>query len=204
MQRGLLNGTKTAITSPNCEQCWSLDSTNNSSGFRESDTGGSWTLIQSRATNTVNEITGITNSVGASWINPTYDATGNMTTIPTGLPVATGWFELDVADWSGTKVDDWSNLPISHTTDRYAATYDAWNRLMTLADPSNGNTVQQNQYDARLFQIHRSTYSGGALDVYCTPHWQVIEVRLGDSTVDRVWSVIGGRVLLKTDTLNGA
>ena len=88
-------------------QCWTLDATGNWKGFREDDTGsGTWDLVQSRTTNTVNEITGITNSTGTAWATPAYDANGNMTTLP--KPAA----------------------PQSALT----GTYDAWNRLVKLVD----------------------------------------------------------------------
>jgi hypothetical protein len=74
MQRGTLNGTNTAVASPNFAQCWTLDPTGNWRGFNESTTGSSWTLNQTRTANSVNEITGITNTVGSAWVAPVYDA----------------------------------------------------------------------------------------------------------------------------------
>ena len=44
-------------------ECWSLDATGNWQGFRQDDDGdGNWDLIQARTANTVNEITGISES----------------------------------------------------------------------------------------------------------------------------------------------
>jgi hypothetical protein len=82
IQCGLLNGSNTGVTSENFAQCWSLDPTSNWYKFQEAATGGSSTLVQSRTANKVNEISGITNSVGAAWITPAYDAAGNTTTVP--------------------------------------------------------------------------------------------------------------------------
>ncbi|MDB5348633.1 MAG: repeat-associated core domain protein, partial [Schlesneria sp.] len=155
MQRGLLNGSNMAVTSPNFAQCWTLDSTSNWYGFREAATGGSATLGQSRTANQVNEISGITNSVGSVWITPAYDAAGNTTTLP---------------------------QPADPTTS-YTATYDAWNRLVRLVDATSSNTVQQNVYDARMFRTKRLDYTSGTLletrHFFYTPEWQSLEERLG-------------------------
>ena len=68
--RGTLNSIQTGIIpgSGTFNQCWTLDATGNWKGFREDDTGsGTWNLVQSRSANPVNEISGITSSVGAAW-----------------------------------------------------------------------------------------------------------------------------------------
>jgi hypothetical protein len=125
MQRGLLNGSKTAITSETFAQCWSLDPTSNWYGFQEAATGGSWTLVQTRSANKANEISGIINSVGSAWITPAYDAVGNTTTIPQS----------------------------AEPTKSYTATYDAWNRLIELVDTISSDTIQQHAYDARTSSV---------------------------------------------------
>jgi YD repeat-containing protein len=82
-ERGELNSGHTSITSPQFGQCWTLDPTGNWHGFRQDDDGNStWDLIQARTSNPVNEITDIDNTTGPSWATPSYDANGNMTTIP--------------------------------------------------------------------------------------------------------------------------
>ena len=155
MQRGVLNGTNTAITDQTFAQCWSLDPTSNWRGFREAEDGGSWTTVQSRNANPVNEITDITNSIGSAWVSPTYDAAGNTTTIA---------------------------QPADPTT-AYTGTCDAWNRLVTLVDAATSDMIQENQYDARNFRVVRTDYSSGFLaktrHVYYTSDWQGIEERLG-------------------------
>ena len=156
MQRGLLNGTNTAVTNQTFGQCWSLDPTSNWHGFKEAATGGSWTLDQSRLANTVNEITGITNWTGPTWATPAYDTAGNTTTIP--------------------QPDD--------PAENYTGTYDAWNRLVKLTDDANDDDpVQENQYDARNFRVVRDDYADGELaetrHYYYTLAWQGIEERLG-------------------------
>jgi RHS repeat-associated protein len=168
MQRGTLNGTNTAITSPNFAQCWTLDPTGNWRGFNESTNGSSWTLNQTRTANTVNEITGITNTVGSAWVAPAYDAAGNMTTMPQpGTP-----------------------------TSSYGAVYDAWNRLVSITDASTDQTVQQNQYDARTFRTIILSYTGGVLSEtrhsYFSSDWRCTEERVETATTAErqyVWGV---------------
>src|SRR5262249_50309349 len=83
LDRGTLNSGASSIASKQFAQCWTLDTTGNWSRLREDDNGdGAWDLVQSRSANTVNEITGITNTVGSAWAQPNYDAAGNMTTVP--------------------------------------------------------------------------------------------------------------------------
>ncbi len=81
LDRGQLNGTSTGIVSgtEDFKQAWNLDPTGNWAAFDQADTGGSWTLTQTRESNAVNEITAIS---GGGWIVPDYDAAGNMTAMP--------------------------------------------------------------------------------------------------------------------------
>ena len=158
MQRGTLNSTQTGLTSESFAQCWGLDATGNWQGFQEDDTGaGIWSLVQSRAANTVNEITRVTNSTGPAWAQPAYDKNGNMTTVP--QPANPG--------------------------SAYTATYDAWNRLVKLVDAPTGDTVQVNQYDGRKYRTVRETYTSGTLSearhYYYSHRWQSLEERLGAS-----------------------
>ena len=158
MDRGTLNGSRTALTSNTFGQCWTLDSTGNWQGFREATDGnGLWDLIQQRTANPVNEITSITNSLGSAWSQPVYNRAGNMTTLPQ------------------------PNSPGSS----YTATYDAWNRLVKLVDTGSAHTVAEYQYDGAKRRIVQKSYSSGTLSetrhCYFTQpsQWQVIEERLG-------------------------
>ena len=160
MQRGTLNGSHTSISASMFAQCWSLDPTSNWRGFKEAAIGGPWTLDQVRSANTVNEITGITNSTGPTWTTPAYDTAGNTTTLP------------QPAD----------------PTKSYTATYDAWNRLVRLEQQILNPLptlikVSENEYDARTFRTVRRDYTAGALATtrhfYYTPGWRCIEERLG-------------------------
>ncbi|MDZ4684185.1 MAG: hypothetical protein SH850_03795 [Planctomycetaceae bacterium] len=158
MQRGTLNNDRTAIDACGFAQCWTLDSTGNWQGFRQADSNcASWDLVQQRAANPVNEIGGITNAVGSGWAQPAYSRAGNMTTLP------------QPAD----------------PTQSYTATYDAWNRLVKIAD--GADTVAEYQYDGANRRIVQKSYTGGVLDetrhLYYTKlaQWQVIEERVGTS-----------------------
>ncbi|TWT35057.1 hypothetical protein KOR42_52740 [Thalassoglobus neptunius] len=80
MERGLLNGTNTAMSTYKFGQCWELDETGNWSQFRQDLYGnGGWSFNQQRTNNTVNEITDIAETAGPSWATPAYDANENRT-----------------------------------------------------------------------------------------------------------------------------
>ena len=153
--RGTINANKDAISTLKFAQRWSLDPTGNWSGFKEDDDGDStWNLDQSRMSNKVNEITDITETSGSSWVTPAYNRAGDMTIIP--------------------KPAD--------PTNSFAATYDAWNRLVKLEE--GVNTLAEYIYDGAKRRVVEKTYSGGSLDetrhsYYTDPQkWQVIEERL--------------------------
>ena len=76
----------------------------------------------------------------------------------------------------------------------YDLTYDAWNRLVKVAE--GGATVAEYEYDGRNFRTVKKSYSGGQLaetrHFYYNAGWQVLEERVGASTAaDRqyVWGV---------------
>jgi RHS repeat-associated protein len=168
MQRGTLNGTNTGITgTPTVEQAWSLDPTGNWSGFVTAASGAT-DLDQTRTSNTVNEITNITESTGPTWVVPAYDPNGNMSALP------------QVAD----------------PTQGFIAVYDAWNRLITITDAGTSETVAIYSYDGRNRRNYKITYSGGVpvegRTFYFTNNWQNIEERTGTSTsMDKqyVWGI---------------
>ena len=159
MDRGSLNANKDAVTNLQFAQCWQLDETGNWKNFREDDDGdGSWDLNQDRTANKVNEITDVTETTGPSWVTPAYDAAGNMTTIPQS----------------------------ADPTSSYAATFDAWNRLVKLVDGSD--TVAEHEYDGAKRRAIAKNYAGGVLDetrhfYYTDPSkWQVVEERVDSSS----------------------
>jgi RHS repeat-associated protein len=159
LQRGTLANSDSQIQNPKFLQCWTLDATGNWKGFRQDDTGsGTWNLIQSRSANPVNEITGIVNSAGPAWAQTSYDAAGNMTSVPKPTAMQSG----------------------------FSATYDAWHRLVKLVDASSGQTVQTNAYDGLRRRTVRNTYTSGTLTetrhYFYSSAWQVLEERVGTST----------------------
>jgi RHS repeat-associated protein len=134
-----------------------LDPTGNWQGFRQDDDGGgTWDLDQARTANTVNEITDITETAGLSWVTPSYNRAGNMTTM-------------------------FLNNPASGVSARY----DAWNRLAklttALGDISEyaydglGRRTVQKKYTSFVLSETRHLYDTQP------SQWQVIEERLGTS-----------------------
>jgi RHS repeat-associated protein len=168
MKRGQLTGSPPSGISgtPAKEQAWTLDKTGNWSGF-VTKTTGTTDLNQTRTSNVVNEITAISESVGTSWADPTYDAAGNTITMPQP-----------------------ANLGSSYT-----AVYDAWNRMVKLSDASN--TVAEYEYDGRGRRIVKLTYTSGTLSetrhFYWSNDWQDLEERVDSSSSADVEYVYGTR-----------
>jgi RHS repeat-associated protein len=169
MDRGRLNDLKSQIQNLQFAQRWGLDATGNWRSFLEdSDGNGTWDLDQTRTANKVNEIAGITESAGPSWVTPVYNRAGNMTRIPKP----------------------------SDPTQSFTATYDAWNQVVKIEEGQN--TLAQYEYDGAKRRIVKEAYVFGQLDetrhFYSTEprRWQVLEERLGTSNnADRqfVWGV---------------
>jgi RHS repeat-associated protein len=148
-QIGTLSGNTIGGT-PTSEEDWTLDGLGNWAGYL-TKASGTTTLSQSRTANPANEISGISASVGSTWATPSYDLAGNMTTIPSP-----------------------SNL-----TSAFTATYDAWNRLVALANGSV--TVATFAYDGLNRRIVKGIYVSGTLDhnehAYYNEKCQLLEVR---------------------------
>ena len=175
---GELNTAGDAITSPALTQSFTLDETGNMSGLA-SATGTTTTLDQSRTHSKANEITDIDETVGSSWATPAHDVAGNMTEIPQPADL----------------------------TSSYDATWDAWHRLVQLAD--GANTVALYQYDGANRRIMKSVYSGGTLDetqhVYYSSGAQALEERVDSSSaaeIQFVWNLgyVDDLVLRDRDT----
>ena len=68
----------------------------------------------------------------------------------------------------------------------YSATYDAWNRLVEIADDSTSNTVRKSEYDGLGRRVIQNTYEDGSLDetrhYFYSTDWQVVEERVDTST----------------------
>ncbi len=120
----------------------------------ETAVAGTPDLSQTRTHNEVNEITDISSS--PTWADPAYDAAGNMT----------GFVK--------------PSAPSSNLT----ATYDAWNRLVKVAD--GANTVVEYFYDGTRRRVIRLGYTGGTLSetrhFYLSNRWQDLEERVGSSS----------------------
>jgi RHS repeat-associated protein len=148
-QVGTLSGTTISGT-PASEEDWTLDGLGNWAGYVQKNTGTA-ILNQSRTASPANEISGISASVGSTWLTPAYDLAGNMTTIP---------------------------IPSSPTSG-YTAIYDAWNRLVSLANGTT--TVATYAYDGLSRRIVKGIYVSGSLDhnehTYLNNNWQALEVR---------------------------
>ncbi|WP_245764674.1 RHS repeat-associated core domain-containing protein [Planctomicrobium piriforme] len=190
-QRGTLNSGHSSLDTRNFAQCWTLDETGNWQGFKQSDTGSSWTLQQQRTANTANEITSINATTGKTWGNPRYDKNGNMTWIPRPESPQPSWATFTPDQWDTFTADEWAGF---QSAGAMTATYDAWNRLVKVTGAEG--TLQENGYDARNYRITRKDYADGTLDetrqFYYSNEWQVLEERLaGSSTPDRqyVWGI---------------
>ncbi|MDB5293544.1 MAG: repeat-associated core domain protein [Phycisphaerales bacterium] len=131
MQRGTLNtnvppsGIAGAITR---ETDYMLDPTDNWSQYATA-TAGSIDLSQTRAHNTVNEITGFTTTTGTHWSIPSYDLAGNTLSFPKP----------------------------SALNNSYTAVYDAWNRMVQVKDGTT--SIAAYQYDGRHRRISKMTPS---------------------------------------------
>ncbi len=166
MDRGDLTGTYPNYTgisgTPAAERDYTLHALGNWTDYIEKSSG-STTLDQDRTHNSVNEITGISEGGGeVPWIDPAWDARGNMTTVPKP-----------------------SNLALAGG---FTCAYDSWNRL---AEVKQGQTVvAKYEYDGlnRRVKKHIDTQSPAdpnGVDVYqhffYNVEWQVLETREADS-----------------------
>jgi len=151
MERGTLSGT-IIVGTPSRSMGWTLDPTGNWSQY-ETFTSGTADLNQSRTANKVNEITNLTESTGPTWVVPAYDAAGNMTTMPQPATV----------------------------TASFTATYDAWNRMVSISN--TGGTVATYQYYGQNRRIVKYTAAiPETRHFYWNGFWQDIEERVGSST----------------------
>ncbi len=82
-------------------------------------------------------------------------------------------------------------IGIPNPTISSTATYDAWNRLISVTDASTSIT---NDYDARGFRITETT-GGVVRHYYYTPGWQCVEERTGTLTTPERQFVWGMRYI---------
>jgi len=146
-------------------QAWTLDPVGNWSTYKQDADGTGWDLEQTREHNPANEIADTTDDDDAitevqgnpNWIDPAYDNAGNMTAGPKpGAETA--------------------------TTSNY--TYDAWNRLVKVADGET--TTAEYRYDGQHRRIRKYTAPSGddwtVREYYYNESWQVLEVRKATKT----------------------
>ncbi|HUY90331.1 MAG TPA: RHS repeat-associated core domain-containing protein [Pirellulales bacterium] len=160
LDRGQLNATNSGIVS----------GTENFTQAWGLDATGNWATFDEAATGgpwtlqqarTSNTVNEITNITGGGWIVPTYDNAGNTTQFP--------------------------HPSTPSTADQ--ATYDAWNRTMSVF--SDGSLAQQNGYDGENRRLTKLT-AETVRHYYFSSQWQSLEERLGSSTsADRqfVWGL---------------
>ncbi len=160
IQRGQLNTSNNGLVSGtlNFAQAWGLDATGNWEQFWENDSGASWNMQQSRAANQANEITSIT---GVGWVQPAYDAAGNMVQIPQSGDPAIG----------------------------ARATYDAWSRLISIF--SGGSFIQQNAFDGENRRATDSSVTELRHYYYTTRWQDIEERLGAATTADRqfIWGL---------------
>ncbi len=164
--RGTLSGS--SIGSPNFAQDWTLDDLGNWDPFKwDPDGSGAASLItQSRDHNDANEIDTTNdhsdaagNSIsgtGADWVDPVYDASGNLV--------------------EGPRAGD--------ETTRNTYVYDAWNRLVEVKDGST--TLAEYEHDAlfrRIASEDQGSSGNPTKHYFYNAAWQVVEVRLETSSV---------------------
>ncbi|MGH7193701.1 MAG: RHS repeat-associated core domain-containing protein, partial [Candidatus Saccharimonadales bacterium] len=155
-----------------------LNSTNNgivagTEGFTQAwglDATGNWSTFNQADTGgawtlqqnrTANAVNEITGIAGGGWIVPAYDVSGNMVTMPQAA------------------------APIS----AYSASYDAWNRLVSVR--SGSGLLMACLYDG-LYRRSTKQVAGNLRHFYYSDEWRDLEERLdGSNTFDRqfIWGL---------------
>jgi RHS repeat-associated protein len=156
-QRGLLNVNTTAVGGvPAQQENFSYDETGNWITYKQSNEGALG-IDQSRVNNRSNQMT----QVDGSSAGISYDANGNMLTVPTG----------DGLTGPSRKL-----------------VWDAWNRLRKVSD-EEGNVIAEYQYDGTMRRT--KVESGGVTKhCYYDDQWRTVEERLDASTTpvtQHVW-----------------
>jgi RHS repeat-associated protein len=165
-KRGTLSGSYGAYGAPATvthQEDYDLEALGNWRGYKVYN-DGDLDLDQTRGHNSVNEIdtnddhadaagNAIAASTGDNWIDPTYDAAGNM---------------------AGAAA------PSAPTT-RLHFTYDAWNRLVAYTDSSD-NVIAEYRYDGLNRRIAKLLAGDDwdRTDYYYNEGWQVLEERLAE------------------------
>ncbi len=130
------------------EQDFTLDQLGNWTDLVEK-TNGSTVLNQDRDHNDANQLETITETTGPAWIDPVFDAAGNMT--------------------EGPKPGD--------ETTKHRYVYDAWNRLVKVKDSAGTTTLATFEYDGLDRRIRVEDSASNDWDFYYNEDWQVLEIR---------------------------
>jgi YD repeat-containing protein len=163
----------TAPGTPVRQMQWTLDATGNWSQY-VTQTSGTTDLNQSRVSNTVNEITNISESTGPAWVTPAYDPAGNMTAMP----------------------------QVSDPTQSFTAVYDAWNRMVSISDSSG--TVATYAYDGQNRRIIEAPVSGAQSGLYLDGSGNIVEERQASTmTAQYVWGIDYINNLVERDDSTG-
>ncbi len=150
------------------QEQWSLDATGNWRQYSVIDVDdASKNLAQSRAANRANEITDLSREFGQDWPTPQYDRAGNTTSFPQPLAPTAG----------------------------FSATYDAWNRLISLTKDGESTPTAVYAYDGLTRRITTTDAAANVRHCYYTASWQAIEERLNSATTAERQFVWGLRYL---------
>ena len=163
------DGFRDTVATASGEQIWTLEALGNWRKFKwDADGGGDSWVTQTRYHNAANEIDGnngdsITGptGTGTDWVDPTFDAAGNMTSGP---------------------------RPGAEDT-RLWLRYDAWNRLTHVSANSDHNpTIAEYRYDGLDRRISKAIAGGDTFHYYYNENWQVLEVTKGSAAYEQyVW-----------------
>jgi RHS repeat-associated protein len=161
-QRGNLTGTApdyTGIDNLQQEEDWTYDATGNWTSYSNPSNASGDT--QTRIHNTANEITEISATAGD--VNPIFDPTGNMLTLPKEPGIS---------------------------TEQYDLVWDAWNRLVAVRDGST--MVASYTYDGQTRRLTKTT-ADEVRHYYYNHDWRTLEERVegASAEVDRqyVWGL---------------
>jgi RHS repeat-associated protein len=158
-------------------QAWTLDAQGNWSNFQQDqNSDGTLDLDQQRAANSANELDVNNNhadnpgdsigaTTGANWLDPTYDAAGNMTSAP------------KTGDEAGT---------------RLYYKYDAWNRQAGVyADAGLVTQIATYHYDGANRRVEKVVGGGATTEFFYNQQWQLLEEKVTNGatvTNQYVWS----------------
>ncbi len=172
-RRGTLSASDTLLDTvadgvTNQRQQWSLDEVGNWAAFNSASASSTWDHQQTRDHNKANEIVdgadgdsdAIEQVTGTKWLDPSYNAAGNMTTSP------------------------WPGYETTPEAKQWYA-YDAWNRLVkVLCGVIPTTTLAEYEYDGLNRRIRKTLVylDNETRDYYYNEQWQVLEVRKNQAT----------------------